>query len=68
MVNRKGVSAMVSILDVAAYILEKQGAMTRMKLQKLVYYCQAWSLVWAQRISSFDDISQIQAKRDMGSS
>jgi uncharacterized phage-associated protein len=37
---------MVSAHDVAAYILEKQGIMTTMKLQKLVYYCQAWSLVW----------------------
>jgi len=36
----------VSAHDVAAYILEKQGQMTTMKLQKLVYYCQAWSLVW----------------------
>lgn len=36
----------VSVKDVAAYILEKQGEMTTMKLQKLVYYCQAWSLVW----------------------
>ena len=36
----------VSALDVAAYILRKQGAMTAMKLQKLVYYSQAWSLVW----------------------
>src|SRR5271170_6235706 len=32
--------------DVAAYILQKCGPMTAMKLQKLVYYCQAWSLVW----------------------
>ena len=37
---------MVSVLDVAAYILEKKGTMTTWKLQKLVYYCQAWSLVW----------------------
>ncbi len=36
----------VSVFDVAAYILTKQGSMTTMKLQKLVYYCQAWSLVW----------------------
>ncbi len=36
----------VSVFDVAAYILRKQGPMTTMKLQKLVYYCQAWSLVW----------------------
>lgn len=39
----------VSVHDVAAYILEKRGAMTAMKLQKLVYYCQAWSLVWDAR-------------------
>ncbi|GBE40964.1 hypothetical protein BMS3Bbin09_00852 [bacterium BMS3Bbin09] len=32
--------------DVARYILNKQGKMTAMKLQKLLYYCQAWSLVW----------------------
>lgn len=32
--------------DVANYILTKKGAMTTMKLQKLLYYCQAWSLVW----------------------
>jgi uncharacterized phage-associated protein len=32
--------------DVAAYILERRGPMSAMKLQKLVYYCQAWSLVW----------------------
>lgn len=37
---------MVSVLDVAAYILEKSGPMSAMKLQKLVYYAQAWSLVW----------------------
>lgn len=37
---------MASVHDVAAYILEKQGTMTAMKLQKLVYYCQAWSVVW----------------------
>lgn len=37
---------MVSVFDVAAYILNRQGPLTTMKLQKLVYYCQAWSLVW----------------------
>ena len=37
---------MVSVFDVAAYILEKQGRMTTMRLQKLCYYAQAWSLVW----------------------
>jgi uncharacterized phage-associated protein len=32
--------------DVAAFILRARGPMTAMKLQKLVYYSQAWSLVW----------------------
>jgi len=36
----------ISVIDVAAYILHKKGSMSSMKLQKLVYYCQAWSLVW----------------------
>jgi uncharacterized phage-associated protein len=35
-----------SVFDVAASILHKSGPMTAMKLQKLVYYTQAWSLVW----------------------
>ena len=37
---------MASVLDVAKYIREKLGGMTSMKLQKLVFYCQAWSLAW----------------------
>ena len=37
---------LVSVFDVVAYILEKCGAMSAMKLQKLCYYAQAWSLVW----------------------
>ncbi len=37
---------MISANDVAAYILQKQERMTTMKLQKLVYYSQAWALVW----------------------
>ena len=36
----------IRAVDVAAYILRKQGKMPAMKLQKLVYYAQAWSLVW----------------------
>lgn len=36
----------MSVFDVARYILEKTGEITTMKLQKLVYYSQAWSLVW----------------------
>lgn len=37
---------MATAHDVAAYILDKKGEMTAMKLEKLVYYSQAWSLVW----------------------
>lgn len=37
---------MANVFDVAAYILSKTGEITTMKLQKLVYYAQAWSLVW----------------------
>jgi uncharacterized phage-associated protein len=40
---------MATVFDVAAYILDKQGEMTAMKLQKLVYYSQAWSLVWDEK-------------------
>lgn len=37
---------MASVKDVAEFILKEYGSMPAMKLQKLVYYCQAWSLVW----------------------
>lgn len=37
---------MASVHDVAAHILDRMGSMTAMKLQKLVYYSQAWHLVW----------------------
>ena len=40
---------MSNVFDVAQYILETCGPMTAMKLEKLVYYCQAWSLVWDER-------------------
>ncbi len=40
---------MASVFDVARYILKKQGPLTTVKLQKLVYYCQAWSLVWDEQ-------------------
>lgn len=42
-------SAKLSALDVAQYILERQEPITVMKLQKLVYYSQAWSLVWDEK-------------------
>lgn len=37
---------MTEVQNVAEYILQKEGSMTAMKLQKLIYYSQAWSLVW----------------------
>jgi len=40
---------MASVFDVAKYILNKKGRMTTAKLQKLVYFCQAWSLVWDEK-------------------
>jgi uncharacterized phage-associated protein len=40
---------MVSVFDVAAFILHEKGSITAMKLQKLVYYCQAWSLIWDEQ-------------------
>lgn len=40
---------MVTAHDVAAYIVKKIGPLSAMKLQKLVYYSQAWSLVWDDR-------------------
>ncbi len=42
-------NTLLSAHDIAAYILKKRGPMTAMKLQKLVYYCQAWALVWDER-------------------
>lgn len=39
----------MSVFDVAAYILRARAPITAMKLQKLVYYSQAWSLVWDER-------------------
>lgn len=49
---------MARVNDVAAFILHECGSMTAMKLQKLVYYTQAWSLVWDEQ-PAFD--SRIEA-------
>lgn len=49
-------SSKVNALDVAAYILDKIGPMSTMKLQKLVYYSQAWSLVWDEKPLFEEDI------------
>lgn len=37
---------MATVFDTAKYILEQKSEMTVMKLQKLVYYSQAWNIVW----------------------
>lgn len=39
----------VSVFDVAAYVLNRIHECTTMKLHKLLYYCQAWTLVWDER-------------------
>lgn len=39
---------MACVFDVAKYILQKTGPISAMKLQKLVYYSQAWNLVWEE--------------------
>jgi uncharacterized phage-associated protein len=46
----------VLAFDVASYILQKMGTMTTMKLQKLVYYSQGWSLVWDEKRLFEEDI------------
>lgn len=46
----------ISAKDVAVYILQKQGEMTAMKLQKILYYCQAWSLVWDEEPLFYEPI------------
>lgn len=36
----------ITSINVAQYLLSKIGPLSAMKLQKLVYYCQVWSIVW----------------------
>ena len=40
----------VRAIDAAEYILRKQGSMSAMKLQKLLYYAQAWHMVWEDEL------------------
>jgi len=56
----KGGRYMPNIFNVANYVLQRLGDMTTMKLQKLVYYCQAWSLAWDE-IPLFDEDFQAWA-------
>ena len=46
----------VSVVDAAVYLLEKKGQMSAMKLQKLLYYAQAWSLVWDDAPLFYEEI------------
>jgi uncharacterized phage-associated protein len=41
---------MANVFDTAAYVLERCGPMTTMKLQKIVYYCQAWHIAWTDDV------------------
>ncbi len=37
---------MCSVFDTVKFILANKNPLSNMMLQKLAYYCQAWSLVW----------------------
>ncbi|MGX4686178.1 Panacea domain-containing protein [Vagococcus sp. JNUCC 83] len=50
----------MTVLNVARYIIEQKGELTTMKLQKLTYYCQAWSLAW-DGVPLFDEEFQAWA-------
>lgn len=46
---------MATIFDVAHYITKCIGEVSAMKLQKLMYYSQAWNLVWDEQPLFADD-------------
>lgn len=46
---------MANAFDVAAFIVSNKQPITHMKLQKLVYYSQAWSLVWEEEAPLFTE-------------
>lgn len=52
---------MATVFDVAKYILDKYDAMSAMKLQKLIFYSQAMSLVWDD-VPLFEDDFEAWAK------
>ena len=51
---------MATVLDIARFIIDECGPMPAMKLQKLVYYGQAWSLGLRDK-RLFDDEAQAWA-------
>ena len=40
---------MPNIHDIAAFILQEKGEMSTMKLQKLCYFSQGWTLAWTDQ-------------------
>lgn len=52
---------MATVFDVAKYILDNYGSMSAMKLQKLIFYSQAMSLVWDD-VPLFEDDFEAWAK------
>ena len=51
---------MANIKQVAKYILQKQGTISTLKLQKLCYYCQARYLAW-ENVPLFEEDFQAWA-------
>jgi uncharacterized phage-associated protein len=48
--NDQCTEQIVSVFDAAKYVLELMNEQcTTMKLHKLLYYCQAWNLVWEDK-------------------
>lgn len=50
------IKKLVSAEDVLSYILEKNGPCTSLKAHMLLYYSQAWSLVWDEAPLFFEEI------------
>ena len=46
---------MASAQDVAKFITQNLGEITAVKLQKLVYYSQAWNMVWDEQVLFEED-------------
>jgi len=46
---------MASVFSVAKYIHSQLGDISAMKLQKLTYYSQAWTLVWDEEVLFQED-------------
>lgn len=47
---------MARVHDLVKYILDKKANISAMKLHKLLYYCQAWSIVWDSELLFEEDI------------